>query len=95
MTQEKNYHTSAKELVLLAAEQSGLLKHIAEGLWYANKHGTIREWCIACKMLEELTGEFDAHVLLAHGVIEDLWGGGLADIAPPPGSEHEVNRFIG
>ena len=33
-----NMHTSAKELVIKAAEASGLLNEIAEFLWFTSRH---------------------------------------------------------
>ena len=51
-----NMHTSAKELVVKAAELSGLLNEIAEFLWFTSRH-KLDGRCLPCEA--RCTGAFD------------------------------------
>jgi hypothetical protein len=87
-----NIHTSAKALILEAAEKSGLLREVAELLWFANKHSSPP---LSRALLDRLTDAFDDHICLPAIVAEDLYGDGV-DISPwRPSDVDEVDAFLG
>jgi hypothetical protein len=97
MKRTRDVHRNAKELIE-AAERSGILREVAELLWFANKHG----WgpggaCAACELLDRLTDAFDEHVCLAGLVGDDVFNPGSEGlhISPRPDEAHEVDAFIG
>ena len=72
-TSEPSFHTtSAAELIVSAAKESGLLVSAAQALRYIDKSHddmprstTAREFCRACALRDELVEAFDAHACLA------------------------------
>ena len=94
-----DHHMSAAALILKAAEKSGLLKEVAEAIWFADKHRTEltryrAHVCIPCEVLRALTEAFDVHTCLAGLTCESVLGiEGLA-VFPPRGEEHEVISFL-
>ena len=87
-----NYHTDPRLLILEAAKRSGLLREVAELVWFADRHGTA-EWCPMCILIDELTDAFDAHIGMSatvggHVYVNGLEGG--QDISPAPGTEDEA-----
>jgi hypothetical protein len=87
-------HTSAQALIIKAAEKSGLLREVAELLWFANKHRHPSGRCAVCELLDQLTEAFDDHTAMAGAAAENIYGEGLA-IWPSPDEEHEAEAFLG
>ena len=94
---DTDFHSSAKALLVEAAEQSGLLREIAELLWFASKHEQPPGWCPQCELFERLADAFDDHTTLPDTVGEAVFGGGIEglDTSPGPDEAHEVDAFIG
>jgi hypothetical protein len=55
-----NIHINAKALILEAAGKSGLLREVAELLWFANKQALVGPALVQA-LREQLTDAFDAH----------------------------------
>ena len=85
-----NYHDDPRELIIEAAERSGLLKEVAYLIWFAKQYGTAPR-CPICELVDELTEAFDDHIctpgIVGEHVYGDGHGGGPSDIAPAPGAE--------
>ena len=85
-----NFHTDPRELIVEAAERSGLLKEIAALIWFANKYGRPAGRCPQCELLDELVDVFDDHFCTPGIVGERVYvGGGVGgpDILPGAGTE--------
>ncbi len=85
----KNHHTSAADVIVAAAKQSGLLNEVAEALCFIDKHGEIDHPGMACALYDELAEAFDDHTCLAVIMIEGFYGEGFcfgpfteAELAP-------------
>jgi hypothetical protein len=57
----ENFHANATTLIVVAPEQSGLLRTVAEVLRYSNTDHR-NPTCLACGMLDELTEAFGEHI---------------------------------
>jgi hypothetical protein len=88
-------HTNAKTLIIQAAEKSGLLREVAELLWFENKYGCPPLGCAAAELLNRLADAFDDHICMAGVVAEQLHGREGLDISPPLNQAHEVDAFLG
>ena len=94
MVETTDIHTSAKQLVIKAAEQSGLLQEVAEFLWFTSRLKMDDGRCLACELVDELAEAFDDHIVLPHVFAERVFGEGLC-ILPKPDEAAEVAAFIG
>jgi hypothetical protein len=93
MTEDKDIHDSARALIIEAAEKSGLLKSVAELLWFANEHPSAPGGdCVVCELLHRLTEDLDDHVVLPNIVADDMYGEGV-NIDPSPGTESVLETF--
>lgn len=88
-----NFHIDPRLLIVEAAERSGLLKEVANLIWFANQHGSPGGLCPICALVDELTEAFDQHICTPAIVGEDMYGGGFEggpDISPRAGTEDEA-----
>jgi hypothetical protein len=92
MPNQHNYHKSAAGLIVAAAEKSGLLRNVAEALYWHDgfKSGEGPVQCLACGMLEELAEEFEN--LSGRCVGYDFYGEGFCI---PPATDAEVASYLG
>ena len=95
----KDIYPSAKELIVKAAEKSGLLQEVAEYLWFASKVDTSRVWLggrsLAGELVTKLAEAFDDHTCLAALCADSFFGVEGIGISPGPDEAHEVDAFIG
>lgn len=93
-----NMHTSAKELVIKAAELSGLLNEVATFLWFTSRQKLVGR-CLPCELAAQLTEAFDDHICLPAICAENIYGEGREiglDISPRgPDEAAEVAAFVG
>jgi hypothetical protein len=87
---------TAKTIIVEAAARSGLLREVAEALWFANKHGSHGSWERAAQreLVDQLAGAFDDHSSLPAICADNVFGEGLCTW-PGPDEVHEVDAFIG
>ena len=91
-----NFDTDPRQLILEAAEISGLLKEVAALIWFVNKHeptGRNAGRFPQRELLEELVDAFDDHIGTAHSVVEGVYVGSQGDgpdITPATGTEDEA-----
>jgi hypothetical protein len=84
---------SAKRLIVEAAEKSGLLRSVAELLWWADKYS---EPHAPKELLAQLADAFDEHICLPLAVGENAAGGeGLCIDPHGEAQEREVDEFVG
>ena len=83
---EFNFHNNAIALLIRAAEQSGLLKQIADALHHSNNDPG--GGCLACGVLEELTNGFSEHCGLPG---YDFFGEGFCI---PPISDEDADPYM-
>ena len=78
-----NFHFDPREIILEAAERSGLLKEVAELVWFAGRHVS-PVWCPERVLIDELTAAFDAHIGMAGNVVVCVYGSDVegVDISP-------------
>jgi hypothetical protein len=92
LARERAYHADPRELILMAAERSGLLREIGELLFFLSKQPSEHSWCAEAVLLGELSDNLD-------GVcpdISDMLGPGYEGFNPPyflDGSEAEAAEF--
>lgn len=87
-----NFHVDPRELIVEAARRSGLLKEVANLIWFAEQQAA-PTWCPICILLDELTDAFDAHIGMSDTVGGQVYVNGLEggqDISPAPGTEAET-----
>lgn len=90
-----NFDTDPRQLILEAAELSGLLKEVAALIWFVNKHeptGRNAGRFPQRELLEQLVDAFDDHIGAPSSVVEHVYFGGRdgPDISPAPGTEDEA-----
>ena len=91
-----NFDTDPRQLILEAAEISGLLREVAALIWFVNKHeptGRNAGRFPQRELLEELVDAFDDHIGTAHSVVEGVYVGSQGDgpdITPATGTEDEA-----
>ena len=98
LVESSNYHTDPRLLILEAAERSGLLKKVANLIWFADRHFADHPEldtyvCPMCDLVYVLTEAFDKHTGTPHSLCEGLYAdvrGGGFDISPQPGTEDEA-----
>lgn len=84
-------HTSARALILAAAEKSGLLRGVAEALAFAHKEGAPPFGCGPCELLGELTEAFDDHTGLPARTVASTYGCASEAVFVP---DDEVRPFL-
>jgi hypothetical protein len=85
---------SAKKLIIEAAEKSGLLRSVAELLWFADRN----PWASHApkELMAQLADAFDDHICLP-GIVGESAAGGEGLCIDPHGEaqEREVDEFVG
>jgi hypothetical protein len=85
--------SSAKQLIIEAAERSGLLRSVAELLWFADKYSKPHA---PKELLAQLSDAFDTFICLP-GIVGENAAGGEGCCIDPHGAEQEaeVDEFVG
>jgi hypothetical protein len=88
-------NTSAKTLIIEAAEKSGLLKEVAQLLWFSsisNNYGAPDTRAVA-ELRSQLTDIMARHVVVPGLVAQQIYDKAV-DIHPMPEDAHEVDAFM-
>jgi hypothetical protein len=90
MSDPKDYHTNAAALIIAAAETSGLLRDVAEALYFSNEHPDCCNGpsCLACGVLDKLADDFGEHISVGY----DFYSEGFC---LPSVSDAELAPFLG
>jgi len=70
-------HPTAAGLIIAAAEQSGLLREVAEALRFIDTTPAPEVYCRTCWLRDQLAEAFDDHTCLPAVVLESFHGDGI------------------
>jgi hypothetical protein len=95
MTNQEKIHAQAADVILAAAEQSGLLREVAEALccfdrWPVPSHSPLNGWHPSFVLRDTLAAAFDDHTCTPAVVMEDFYGEGFS----PTFSDAELAPYL-